>query len=131
MASALSEDLTAAFPKLQFIVTTHSPQVLTTVESECIRVLGDGRLHSAPPGSKGAESSRLLKRIFRVNVRPQDDSATKELDEYLTLVQDDQWTSPRAIALRALLDKRYQGEEPELLDADLRIENRKWELGDR
>ena len=33
--------LQAAFPKLQFIVTTHSPQVLTTVPAKQIRVIKD------------------------------------------------------------------------------------------
>jgi predicted ATP-binding protein involved in virulence len=32
--------LRSAFPKIQFIVTTHSPQVLSTVPKECIRILG-------------------------------------------------------------------------------------------
>jgi len=120
-----------AFPQIQFIVSTHSPQVLTTVPSECIRILKDGRAHSAPPGSEGAEPSRLLKQILGLqDVRPIKNEATKELMEYLSLVDQDKWNSPRAQELRQRLDARYQGNEPELLEADLRIENRKWELGE-
>lgn len=37
-----------AFPRLQFILTTHSPQVLTTVPSESIWVLDNGQAHQAP-----------------------------------------------------------------------------------
>jgi len=33
-------DLMNTFPKIQFIVTTHSPQILTTVKREQIRILG-------------------------------------------------------------------------------------------
>lgn len=120
-------DLIRTFPSAQFVVTTHSPQVLTTVDSGCIRVLSEGNIHASPPGTKGAEASRLLKRVLGVEVRPPADSATKELDEYLALVQADQWMSQRAVELRTILDQRYQGEEPALLDADLHIENRKWE----
>jgi predicted ATP-binding protein involved in virulence len=122
-------DLARTFPSAQFVVTTHSPQVLTTVDSECIRVLSEGQIHASPPGTKGAEASRLLKRVLGVEVRPPADSATKELDEYLALVQSDQWMSPRAVELRTILDERYQGEEPALIDADLHIENCKWEMG--
>jgi len=122
-------DLIRAFPCTQFIVTTHSPQVLTTVPSECIRILEDGKIYSAPPGTEGAESSRVLKRVLKVDVRPPSSGATKELREYLDLVDQDQWDSPRAKELRVKLDNRYQGEEPALLDADLIIGNRKWELG--
>ena len=31
--------LQAAFPKIQFVLTTHSPQVLSTVPAECIRII--------------------------------------------------------------------------------------------
>lgn len=122
-------DLQRTFENCQFIVTTHSPQVLTTVPSECIRIIEDGQIHSAPPGTEGAETSRILKRVLGVDVRPPENSATKEINEYLALVDADQWNSPRALELRSILDARYQGEEPALLDADLLIENRKWELG--
>jgi len=122
-------DLLRTFQKTQFIVTTHSPQLLTTVPTECIRIIEDGQIHSAPSGTEGAEASRILKRVLGVDVRPPENSATKEINEYLALVDADQWDSPRALELRSILDARYQGEEPALLDADLLIENRKWELG--
>lgn len=122
--------LRAAFPNVQFIVTTHSPQVLSTVPSECIRILRDNRVYAAMPGTEGAEPQRLLKQIFGlVDVRPSSSPAVQELNEYLALVDQDQWDSPRARELRQALDARYQGEEPALWNADLQIANRKWELG--
>jgi predicted ATP-binding protein involved in virulence len=121
--------LTGVFPRIQFVVTTHSPQVLTSVPSECIRVLGDGQVFAAPAGTEGAEASRVLKRVFGVDVRPPESPATQELLEYLNLVDQDQGEAPRAIELRRVLDERYRGEEPALVRADLQIENRKWELG--
>ena len=63
-------DLQRAFPETQFIVTTHSAPILTTVPDECIRILEEGRVHAAPPGTEGAEVSRVLKRILGVDVRP-------------------------------------------------------------
>ncbi len=120
-------DLMCAFPKLQFIVTTHSPQVTSSVQSESIRVLSEGKIFSASPGTEGAESSRLLKRLFGVESRPPHNPATKKLQEYLALVYAGQWDTLRAIRLRKLLDARYRGEEPALTAADLHIENQKWE----
>ncbi len=120
--------LQSAFPLIQFIVTTHSPQVLTSVPSECIRILSAGTAHSAPPGAEGSEPERMLKQVLGLkDVRP-DVPATRELREYLALVDADEWKSPRALELRQILDERYKGSEPALLDADLRIENRVWEL---
>jgi len=125
------DDLMRTFPLTQFIVTTHSPQVLTTVPSECIRILRNDKVYSAPPGTEGAEPGRMLRQVLGLeDVRPPANQATQELREYLALVDRDQWNSPRAQQLRQKLDERYQGQEPALLDADLQIENRKWELGE-
>lgn len=121
-------DLMRTFPNTQFIVTTHSPQVLSTVPAECIRILADGNVYNSSPGTEGAEASRILKRVLGVDVRPPQNQATQELNEYLDLIYADQWTSPRTMELRQKLDARYQGEEPALTEADLYIENRKWEL---
>lgn len=116
---------------MQFIVSTHSPQVLTTVASESVRILRDGKVYAAPAGTEGAEPGRLLTTALGLqSVRPPHSPATQELLAYLALVDKDQWNSPEALALRARLDARYQGQEPALLEADLLIENRKWELGE-
>lgn len=121
-------DLQAAFPNLQFIVTTHSPQVLTTVPAECIRIIDKQQISSAPAGTKGAESSRLLERIFNVESRPPQDENTKMLAEYRQLVYADKWAENRAKELRQKLDAIFQGNEPELTALDLYIDNREWEL---
>lgn len=120
-------DLKTAFPNLQFIVTTHSPQVTSSVPSESIRVLDNGNIFSASPGTEGAESSRLLKRLFGVELRPPNNPATRRLNEYLNLVYAGRWNTLRAKRLRSLLNARYKGEEPALVDADLHIENQIWE----
>jgi predicted ATP-binding protein involved in virulence len=116
-----------AFPMIQFIVTTHSPEVLTTVESRQIRILKDGKCYGAPAGALGAESSRLLQTVLGLkSLRPPVNEAA-ELNEYLELVYTGRWKDPRAVALRQKLDQLYQGEEPALLEADLQIENQEWE----
>ncbi|MBM7455585.1 putative ATP-binding protein involved in virulence [Oceanisphaera litoralis] len=120
--------LNEAFPRLQFILTTHSPQVLTTVPSESIWVLENGHAHAAPPGSKGADSARLLQRIFGVNSRPLNDENTQLLQAYEHCVYADKWNTKEALQMRADLDKVFEGQEPKLTELDLYIENRQWEL---
>ncbi|MEI6031685.1 MAG: AAA family ATPase [Synechococcaceae cyanobacterium ELA739] len=116
-----------AFPKIQFIVTTHSPEVLSTVNSQQIRILQDGKCFAAPPGALGAESHRLLHDVLGLKDPRPPIPAVDELKEYLALVDQEQWDSNRAKELRTILDTRYQGYEPSLLEADLHIENRMWE----
>jgi predicted ATP-binding protein involved in virulence len=121
--------LLEAFPKIQFVVTTHSPQVVSTAPDECVRVIDEGAVHAAPHGTEGAESSRVLKRVFGVDPRPAKNSVAIDLKRYLSLVDQDQWASVEALELRQKLDEAFKGEEPALLEADLLVENKKWELG--
>jgi predicted ATP-binding protein involved in virulence len=122
-----SPSLRNAFPKVQFIVTTHSPEVLSTVESQQIRILDNSKCYGAPAGSLGAESSRLLQTVFGLKSLRPPVNEVDELNEYLELVYTGRWKDPRAVALRQKLDQLYQGEEPALLEADLHIENQEWE----
>lgn len=120
--------LIVAFPNIQFILTTHSPQVLSTIPHECIRLLDNGEIFGVSKGTCGAESSRLLKRIFDVDPRPQDIENARLLNRYMDKVYDDRWTDREVIEMRIKLDAIFGDEEPELDRADLYIENKKWEL---
>ena len=122
------DSLQQAFPNIQFILSTHSPHVISTVASESIRVLNDGVFYDAPRGTKGAESKRILERVFNVQSRPAYDANTILLNNYLDLVYADRWKEPETLNKRKRLDEIFQGEEPALTEADLYIENRQWEL---
>lgn len=120
-------DLQEAFPKVQFIVTTHSPQVLTSVNPESIRILQWGTCFEGvrtPEFSLGAESYQLLKDIQNVETRPQAIPIVKDLARYLELVGEDKWDSKEALELRARLDQWAKGREPALLRADMDIRMR-------
>jgi len=121
-------NLLRTFPNIQFIVSTHSPQTASSVDDECIRILKKGKVFSSPKGTKGAKSSRLLKRLFEAEVRPPDDSNTLDLEKYATLVYDDKWGSKTALNLRQKLNDQFGNEEPALTKLDLYIENRIWEI---
>ena len=49
-------DLIRTFPGAQFIVTTHSPQVVSTVPRDRIWILNDGVISPPPAQTRGAES---------------------------------------------------------------------------
>jgi len=64
------------FPGLQFIVTTHSPQVLSTVDNKCIRKIcldKDGNPTVSIPSfqTKGVASADILARIMETNSTPE------------------------------------------------------------
>lgn len=116
------------FPNVQFIVTTHSPQVITSIAARHIRILRDNRVFSFSDETQGAEANRVLEDVFQVSKRP-DITITKKLEEYTRLVYDEKWDSEDAENLRKELVQHYGSNEPKLLELALHVENSKWERG--
>ena len=112
-------DLRKAFPRIQFIVTTHSPQVLSSIETRHIRMLENGCCVPCEGSTYGAESSRILEEVFGISLRAK--TASREaLDTYLALIQQGEHDSQQARDLRAQLDKWLYG-DPILDNADMLI----------
>ena len=61
-------NLTTAFPRCQFIATTHSPQVIGEVSHEHIQIIADGQVYS-PSHSFGVDASRVLEEIMDADPR--------------------------------------------------------------
>lgn len=114
-------NLVKTFPNVQFIVTTHSPQVISTVPSHQIRILDEDKVYSAEAGTQGAEASRILRDVFYVELRAQHLEIVKKLNRYLALIDNDEWDTSEALALRQTLNEWSQGHEPELIKADIDI----------
>lgn len=117
-------DLRRAFPNTQIIVTTHSPAVVTTARRENLILLGtDHQLEQLPDdiGTYGAESSKVLAQVFGVSQRPEKVETTKDIDDYLLLIENGQHDSKTARDLRAKIEKNLGVSDPILLRADLRI----------
>jgi predicted ATP-binding protein involved in virulence len=64
-------NLRAAFPRCQFVVTTHSPQVIGEVEHDRIQVIAAGQVYS-PTHSYGVDSSRVLEEVMDAYPRAKD-----------------------------------------------------------
>lgn len=120
-------DLRRTFPNAQFIVSTHSPQVLTTVAPEHILELvsEEGRIVAKQPASStfGAEAGDVLSAVMGVEERP-DNWFRDKLDEYRDLVSRDLGESQEALALRAQLED-VSPDDPALYRADLEIRQRR------
>ncbi len=66
------KDLTEIFPKVQFIVSTHAPEVINSVSREQVVVLEDYQALSAPAETYGKDANSILRTIMRVKERPDD-----------------------------------------------------------
>ena len=120
-------DLMRTFPNAQFIVSTHSPQVLTTVEPQRIVELyrdGDNILAGAPAGATyGAEAGDVLSVVMGVSERPENEF-TEDLEKYRHLVSEGQGETTEALKLRRKLEK-LSPRDYALNRADLEIKRRK------
>lgn len=63
-------DLRRVFPKIQFIATTHSPQVLSTADPEWVRILHSDGSVGTVRHTLGRDSNSLLEDVFGVDERP-------------------------------------------------------------
>ena len=64
-------NLTTAFPKCQFIATTHSPQIIGELDPDRIHIISDSEVHS-PSHSYGVDSSRVLQEVMDTDSRTRD-----------------------------------------------------------
>ena len=121
-------DLRQTFPNAQFIVSTHSPQVLTTVAPEHIRELvheeGDVTIRAPSAHTFGAEAGDVLDAVMGVDERPPRNEFVEVLNRYTRLVDDGDGESPDALTLRTELE-RLSPADPALHEADLEIRRQK------
>lgn len=119
------QSLQQAFPMVQFIVTTHSPQVLSTVAAESIFMVeqsADGSWSIAQPmlQTQGVESGRVMSEVMRTDQIPELPIIEK-LNEYYMLIQTHEYDTDSALRLRARLVEHYGDTHPVIQEADRMI----------
>jgi predicted ATP-binding protein involved in virulence len=112
--------LTQTFPNCQFIVTTHSPQVLSHIQPESIYLLkkvGEEIIATKPQYSYGRDSNRILEDLMDETERPAE--IQNQLGELFSLIH--QGHLPEAQQLVAQLSETIGNSEPELSKAEVMI----------
>lgn len=114
-----------AFPLIQFIVTTHSPQILSTVRKEHIRILEAGEAIAPMPLARtfGESSNDVLETVMHTPFKP-DLEHVRDLDRYLTLIDQGFYKGEPAKALRIKLEQLLGSDHRELLRANRMIRRR-------
>lgn|GEM_PF-851729 len=103
------DNLVTTFPRCQFIVTTHSPQVIGEVEHDQIQIIADGIVYS-PSHSFGMDSSQVLEEIMQADPR------TQEVKDLLARISGDIGQQQYDRARRALstLTELLGNDDPEV-----------------
>jgi predicted ATP-binding protein involved in virulence len=114
--------LTRSFPNCQFIITTHSPQVISHVKSKDVFILGKddgGFTHVKPMESYGKNTDRILEDLLLVDARPAKEK--KALRELFAAIQEG-----RLDEAKKRIEKLYLiiGEDPEITKAQTLIKRK-------
>jgi predicted ATP-binding protein involved in virulence len=109
------------FPNCQFVVSTHSPQVLGEIEGQHIRCLypdqEKGLCACIPDQALGLDSSEVLAELMQTRVR--DEGVTQELEEVFQLIDNEHFSDAKEKIKR--LEDRLNGSIPELVRANALI----------
>ncbi|WP_229621093.1 AAA family ATPase [Pseudomonas syringae] len=123
-------NLTEAFPAMQLIVTTHSPQVLSTVSSNSVRILRteidpetSSRITSVSEPqwqTRGVASSDLLARIMGVDPVPNVPEASW-VSDYQALIQQNLHEQTEGVELRTKLESHFGADHPIIRECERQI----------
>lgn len=80
--------LTQTFPNCQFIVTTHSPQVLSEVKKENVFIIENYQIVENTPHTYGKDSNSILYELMDVKERPE--TVQNKINNCLRLINDGQ-----------------------------------------
>ena len=109
--------LTKVFPNIQFILTTNSPQVLSNLKEENIRVIENFKLVKEINPVYGEDSNDILWNIFGVKKRPL--HAEEKLSNFYKLLETDQEKAKEALNE---LETIYGSEHTEVKQAQMDYE---------
>lgn len=113
--------LERTFPHCQFIITTHSPQVVGELAPESVMLLRDGALLGHAPRSLGLSSSEVLEELMEGHAR--NPEVTAQLEAIHRQIDDDEIAEAQTLVnqLRAQV-----GDIPEVLAAQASIDSLEW-----
>lgn len=89
------EDLTHIFPNVQFIITTHSPSIISNVPKENILILDDRQVYEPDNTTYGRDVTSILREIMNVEVRPK--KVLDMIKNFNELIEGEQLDKARAI----------------------------------
>ncbi|MCF8970593.1 AAA family ATPase, partial [Pseudomonas carnis] len=114
-------NLEKTFPNCQFIITTHSPQILGELPAEAIMLLKDGRFIGHPERSLGLRSGEVIEELMGDVAQNRD--VGHQLQAIRRYLDDDKLEHAEA-SLSQLRDK--VGDIPDILEVQASIDSLRW-----
>jgi len=110
-------DLTSIFPKVQFIVSTHAPEVINSVPKENVIIIEDNSAIPAPVETYGKDANGILRSVMHVKERPQ--IIMERFNEFYSAIDTEDYAKAGDI-LNCL--ENDIGEDPELVSMRVQLD---------
>ncbi len=105
------------FPKIQFIVSTHSPQVVSSVPRESVRVIDETGSSYPKSPTQGVDVGNILSEIFSTSPIPQNTEIASKLNQLHAMVAEGLGNTKEWEELYEKLSEYYGKDYPPLLGA--------------
>ena len=112
------KDLMNIFPKVQFIVSTHAPEVINSVRSESIVVLKNNTVRYVGDETYGKDANTILREVMDVQTRP--DDIRELLDKFYESLDRHEWS--RAEQTLEQLETELGNNDPEVNSCRVHLE---------
>ena len=89
------KDLMHIFPKVQFIVSTHAPEVINSVKSDSIVILKDNAVLPVADETYGKDANTILREVMEVSARP--DDIRRLFEQFYTLLDKGEWSQAESV----------------------------------
>ena len=118
-------DLRKVFPNTQIIATTHSPEIVTTVERHHVKILENYQIKECPTPTRGRTSSDIVRDVLGLNNLRPDTKESKTLAALFDAI--DNGNLEEAKKLREELQD-WEMFDAEITRADMQIQRLKRKL---
>lgn len=83
------------FPKVQFIVSTHAPEVINSVKRDAIVILKNNAVLAAADETYGKDANTILREVMEVSARP--DDVRILFEQFYNLLDKEEWNQAESV----------------------------------
>lgn len=112
------KDLMDLFPKVQFIVSTHAPEVINSVRGDSIVVLKNNSVFHTADETYGKDANAILREVMEVSARPEDIRILFE--QFYDLLDKGEWIQAEAVIEK--LESEVGNNDAEVNSCRVRLE---------
>ena len=111
-------DLKKVFPNTQIIATTHSPEVVTTVQQNQVKILEDYQIKECPSPTKGMKSSDIVRYVLGLSDLRPDTEESKTLTQLFEAIDKGQLEEAKRLKQEL---QHWESYDPDMTRADMQI----------